>query len=64
MPCLIPLVSQSGMEQLNVRFFADGRYRVELAVRSHDAALGQRLIGGRFHSRKWRISRGSLKGSF
>lgn len=45
---LIPLVSQSGMEQLNVRFFADGRYRVELAVRTTDAAVGQQLIGAGF----------------
>lgn len=40
---LIPMASQSGMEQLNVRIFASGRYRVELLVRSQDAAMGQRL---------------------
>lgn len=45
---LIPLVSQSGMEQLNVRFFASGRYRIELAVRTTDAALGQQLTGAGF----------------
>ena len=52
---LLPLVSQSGMEQLNVRFFADGRYRVELAVRTADAAVGQQPDRGRIHARKWRI---------
>jgi len=45
---LIPLVSQSGMEQLNVRFFADGRYRVELAVRTGDAVLVQQLTAAGF----------------
>ena len=35
---LLPLGRQSGMEQLNLRFFADGRYRVELTVRPTDAA--------------------------
>ncbi|MGE3396813.1 MAG: type II secretion system protein N [Sphingomonas sp.] len=40
---LLPMASQSGMEQLNVRIFASGRYRVELLIRSQDAALGQRL---------------------
>ena len=39
---------QSGMEQLNIRLFADGRYRVELLVRSQDAALGQRLVAAGF----------------
>jgi general secretion pathway protein N len=45
---LIPLVGQSGMEQLNIRLFADGRYRVELLVRSQDATLGQRLVAAGF----------------
>jgi len=45
---LLPMASQSGMEQLNVRIFADGRYRVELLVRSRDAALGQRLTASGF----------------
>lgn len=45
---LIPLVGQSGMEQLNIRLFADGRYRAELVVRSQDAALGQRLVAAGF----------------
>ena len=45
---LLPMTSQSGMEQLNVRIFATGRYRVELLVRSQDAALGQRLATAGF----------------
>jgi general secretion pathway protein N len=40
---LLPLVSQSGMEQVNIRLFADGRYRLELLVRTSDAAIGARL---------------------
>ncbi|MGQ0661344.1 type II secretion system protein N [Sphingosinicella sp.] len=45
---LLPLAGQSGMEQLNIRLFADGRYRAELLVRSQDAALGQRLVAAGF----------------
>lgn len=45
---LLPLVGQSGMEQLNIRLFADGRYRAELLIRSQDAALGQRLAAAGF----------------
>lgn len=40
---LLPLASQSGMEQLNLRLFADGRYRAELLVRPTDPAIQQRL---------------------
>jgi general secretion pathway protein N len=45
---LLPLVGQSGLEQLNIRLFADGRYRVELMIRSQDAALGARLAAAGF----------------
>ena len=45
---LLPLVGQSGMEQLNIRLFADGRYRVELAVRPTDAAAQGRLAAAGF----------------
>lgn len=45
---VLPLVGQSGMEQLNIRLFADGRYRAELLIRSQDAALGQRLVAAGF----------------
>lgn len=47
---LLPMTSQSGMEQLNLRLFADGRYRAELMVRSQDAALGQRLTAAGFRA--------------
>ena len=45
---LLPLVSQSGMETLNLRLSADGRYRAELLVRSADPALGARLNAAGF----------------
>ncbi|HWT12861.1 MAG TPA: type II secretion system protein N [Allosphingosinicella sp.] len=41
---LLPLASQSGMEQLNIRLFADGRYRLDLFVRSADEAIRARLL--------------------
>jgi general secretion pathway protein N len=45
---LLPLASQSGMEQLNLRLFPDGRYRAELLVRPTDPATGQRLAAAGF----------------
>lgn len=45
---LLPLASQSGMEQLNLRLFADGRYRAELLVRPTDPAVQQRLAAAGF----------------
>ena len=45
---LLPLVSQSGMEGLNIRLFEEGRYEVELAVRPVDDAMRDRLIGAGF----------------
>lgn len=45
---LLPLASQSGMEQLNLRLFADGRYRAELLVRPTDPAVGQQLAAAGF----------------
>jgi general secretion pathway protein N len=45
---LLPLVSQSGMEALNVRLFEDGRYRIELAVRPADEAIRARLVASGF----------------
>jgi general secretion pathway protein N len=45
---LLPLVSQSGMEALNVRLFEDGRYRIELAVRPADDAIRARLVASGF----------------
>jgi general secretion pathway protein N len=45
---LLPLVSQSGMERLNLRLFEDGRYRVELILRPGDEAARQRLAAAGF----------------
>ena len=45
---LLPLVSQSGMEALNLRLFDDGRYEVELAVRPVDDGMRDRLIAAGF----------------
>lgn len=47
---LLPLASQSGMEQLNLRLFADGRYRAEILVRSGDPAVLARLAAAGFRS--------------
>lgn len=45
---LLPLASQSGLEQLNLRVQADGRWRAELAVRPTDPAAQARLLGAGF----------------
>ncbi len=45
---LLPLVSQSGMERLNIRLFGDGRYRLELLVRPSDESIRGRLIAAGF----------------
>jgi general secretion pathway protein N len=45
---LLPLVSQSGMEALNLRLFEDGRNELELAVRPVDDAMRDRLIAAGF----------------
>jgi general secretion pathway protein N len=45
---LLPLVSQSGMEALNLRVFEDGRYEVELAVRPVDDTMRDRLVAAGF----------------
>ena len=45
---LLPLVSQTGLEQLNLRLFADGRYRAELIVRPSDPAVAPRLLAAGF----------------
>ncbi len=45
---LLPLVSQTGLEQLDIRLFADGRYRVALAVRPADAAAQTGLAAAGF----------------
>lgn len=45
---LLPLVSQSGMEGLNIRLFEDGRYRLELVVRPGDDTARQQLVASGF----------------
>ena len=45
---LLPLVSASGMEALNIRLFEDGRYELELAVRPADDVMRDRLIASGF----------------
>lgn len=45
---LIPLASQAGTERLNLRFEADGRWRIDLSVRPSDPAVQARLTGAGF----------------
>lgn len=45
---LLPLASESGMEQLNIRLFADGRYGLDLLVRSPDPAVHAQLTAAGF----------------
>lgn len=40
---LVPLISQSGMEKLNLRITPGGRYRIELRVTTTDPALAAAL---------------------
>lgn len=42
---LLPLVSQSGADRLDVRLFADGRYRVDAALRPAGSPYSSRLEG-------------------
>ncbi|MBK5264023.1 MAG: type II secretion system protein N [Alphaproteobacteria bacterium] len=44
----LPLVSQSGLEKLNLHIEADGSYRAELLVSTMDAALAGTLAGNGF----------------
>jgi general secretion pathway protein N len=45
---LLPLTSQTGMEQVNLRFQADGRWRIDLAVRPADAGTVAPLVSAGF----------------
>lgn len=45
---LLPLVSQSGMEAVNIRLMGAGGYRVELAVQPTDDAARDRLVAAGF----------------
>jgi general secretion pathway protein N len=42
---LLPLVGQSGGDRLNVRLFADGRYRIDAALRPAGAPYSSRFEG-------------------
>jgi general secretion pathway protein N len=42
---LLPLRSQSGADRLDVRLFADGRYRIDAAMRTGGIAYSQRFEG-------------------
>jgi general secretion pathway protein N len=45
---LLPLVSQSGTERLDLRLYEGGRYRIELIVRAADEPTRQRLTAAGF----------------
>ena len=45
---LIPLVSQSSMESVEIRLFGDGRYEGKVLIRSTDAALRDRMVASGF----------------
>lgn len=45
---LLPLVSQTGMEAVNLRMHEDGRYQAEVAVRPADPATEARLAAAGF----------------
>jgi general secretion pathway protein N len=47
---LLPLVSQSAMERLNLRIAGNGSYTAELIVRSTDPVLAAKLAGSGFAS--------------
>lgn len=45
---LLALAGQSAMERIDIRLEADGRYRIDLAIRATDPAAVQRLLGAGF----------------
>lgn len=45
---LLPLVSQSSMESLELRLFGDGRYEATVLLRSTDPTVGDRMRGAGF----------------
>ena len=45
---LLPLASPSGLERLNIRLFAEGRYQLELLVRPTDESLRGQLVTAGF----------------
>jgi general secretion pathway protein N len=60
---LVPLASQSGMEQLNLRLGADRRYRIDLVVRQTDPSLVAGLAAAGFLPSAEGYSR-RIEGSF
>jgi general secretion pathway protein N len=42
---LLPLVSQSGMDRIELRLFADGRYRIDAALKPGGTPYSQRFEG-------------------
>ena len=47
---LLPLVSQSGMERIDLRFFEGDRYRADFIVRERDPAMQKRLLDAGFEA--------------
>lgn len=45
---LLALAGQSAMERVSIRIEADGRYRIDLAIRADDPGAVQRLLGAGF----------------
>ena len=45
---LLPLVSQSGTESLNIKLFGDGRYQAQVLMRSADITLRDRFTAAGF----------------
>src|SRR3546814_8675667 len=45
---LLPLVSQSGLEKLDLRIWRSGRYQAEMRVETDDATLGEALTKAGF----------------
>ena len=47
---ILPLASEGGAARLDIRLFADGRYRLDLLVRTDDAAARARLAAAGFRA--------------
>lgn len=60
---LVPLASQSGMQQVNLSLGGDGRYRIDLVVRQTDPSLAAALTAAGFRPSAEGYSR-RIEGSF
>lgn len=60
---LIPLASQTGMERLALRLFADGRYRIDLTIRPADETMRAALNAAGFTAGNGGFSR-HIEGRF